>query len=123
MIGGLTCEQPDHGEYASGNIFLRRVQLAKAGDVLHGHTHNFDHTTFVVRGAVRVVATCEGGCMKPKVQDFGEGQEFRHFLVQKHWTHEITALTDDVEFYCIYSHRTPQGDVVQDATGWREAYV
>lgn len=114
----LTCEQAPSGEYASGNIFLRRVQLRRAGDKVHGHMHAFDHTTFVVRGRVHVDATCDKGC-RPKSQDFEAGQ---HFLVRKDWRHEITALTDDVLFFCIYSHRTPQGEVVQVATGWREAY-
>jgi len=118
MDNQLTCEQPDHGEYASGNIFLRRVRLAKAGDVLPGHTHNFDHTTFVSLGRIHVLVDCP--CGKQKEQEFGPGE---HFLVKADHRHTITALTDDVQFHCIYAHRNPQGEVVQEFTGWMEAYV
>ena len=109
------CEQK--AEWASGNIYIRRVRLAKAGDVLHGHTHNFDHTTIVFTGAVHVHATCEAGCNKK--QDFAAPS---HFLVRKDWRHEITALVDGTEFWCVYSHRDPQGNVVQEYTGWSDAH-
>jgi hypothetical protein len=29
----------------------------------------------------------------------------------------------EIEAWCIYSHRTPQGDVVQEYTGWEGAYT
>lgn len=111
------CEQTS--EFASGNIFLRRVRLEKEQDKLPGHTHNFDHTTFVTKGRVHVLATCPDGCAPPLNQDFEAGD---YFLVRANWQHEITALTDKVEFFCIYSHRNPQGEVVQAYNGWKEAY-
>lgn len=115
----LTCEQRESGEYASGNIFLRHVRLAKAGDVLQGHTHHFDHTTFVVSGRVRIHATCDKGC-RPRTQEFAPGESF---LVRKDWRHEATALSDDVHFVCVYSHRDAQGEVVQVMEGWRDGVL
>lgn len=117
MDNNLTCHQDGKAEYVSGNIFIRPVKLPAKGDKIHGHKHNFDHTTFVTKGSVHVRATCDEGCEKE--QDFKAGQ---HFLVLANWEHEITALEDNVEFSCIYSHRTPQGEVVLEKTGWEEAY-
>lgn len=44
-----------------------------------------------------------------------------HFLVKAEVWHKITALMDDTEFDCVYSHHTPQGDIVQEWTGWLKA--
>lgn len=109
------CEQK--AEWVSGNVYIRRVRLAKKGDVLPGHKHNFDHTTIVFTGAVHVLATCDEGCNKE--QDFKAAS---HFLVKKDWRHTITALEDGTEFWCVYSHRDPQGNVVQEYTGWSHAH-
>ena len=42
-------------EFVSGNIFIRPHNLNK-GDMIDGHQHNFDHTSFCIRGRVRVEA-------------------------------------------------------------------
>jgi quercetin dioxygenase-like cupin family protein len=105
-------------ERISGNIFIRPNRLAKAGDFTRGHKHNFDHTTIVFSGAVRVKATLVDG----KVLE----REFHapdYFLVRAGVEHEITATEDGTEYWCVYSHRTPQGEVTQVDTGWEEAYV
>lgn len=108
-------------EWVSGNVFIRPQVLEKAGDEVEGHKHNFDHTTIIFRGQVCVKAKRPDGTII--VRNFGEGTEFgiRHFLVKAEVEHTITALVDDVEFWCVYSHRTPQGDVVQGYTGWPDA--
>lgn len=113
----LTCEQHGEGEQVSGNVFLRHIRLARVGDRVEPHTHNFDHTTFVIAGRIHAVVDCP--CGKRKEQDVAPGE---HFLVKADWLHSFTALTPDVHAVCIYAHRTPQGEVVQDATGWYGAY-
>lgn len=105
-------------EWASGNIYIRPNPLPKVGDGVDGHTHNFDHTTIVFKGAVHVKATLPNGTVIE--QDFHAPA---HFLVKADVKHEIRALVDDSEFWCVYSHRTPQGDVVEENTGWMSAYV
>jgi hypothetical protein len=104
-------------EWVSGNIFIRPNTLPKVGDVTHGHTHNFDHTTVVFRGAVHVRATLPNGAVIER--DFTAPA---HFLVRADVEHEITALADDTVYWCVYAHRDAQGDVVQTNTGWHEAY-
>lgn len=104
-------------EWVSGNIFIRPNTLTKAGDVTDGHTHNFDHTTVVFKGAIHVKATLPDGSVVER--DFVAPA---HCLIRADVLHEITALEDDTVYWCVYAHREPQGDVVQEVTGWYEAY-
>jgi hypothetical protein len=110
-------------EWVSGNVYIRAQKLAKAGDRTQGHKHNFDHTTIVFSGSVHVHAVLPDGTVIDR--DFGEGTllGLRHFLVRAEVEHEITALVDGTEYWCVYSHRTPQGDVVLANNGWMDAYV
>lgn len=103
-------------EWVSGNIFIRPMQFAKAGEKREGHTHNFDHTTVVFKGAVHVKAKLPNGTVIER--DFAAPG---HFLVKAEVEHEITALADDTEAWCVYSHRNAQGEVVQEFTGWEDA--
>lgn len=109
-------------EYASGNIFIREMRFPKAGAVVHGHAHNFDHTTYVARGSVRVERLAPDGTVERiVVKRAGDG--FNWLLIQAGVIHRLTALEDESMAHCIYSHRTPQGDVVVEHDGWSEAYV
>lgn len=103
-------------EWVSGNIFIRPMRFDKAGDKRDGHKHNFDHTTIVFKGAVRVKATLPNGAKIDRTFTAPS-----HFLVKADVEHEITATADDTEAWCVYSHRTPQGEVVQEYNGWEPA--
>jgi quercetin dioxygenase-like cupin family protein len=105
-------------EIISGNILIRPNLLPKVGDRIEGHAHNFDHTSIVIRGAVHVVVLDPAG---GAVQE-GDFKAGEHFLVKAGVEHEITATEPDTLFHCVYSHRTPQGDVVQEYTGWEKAH-
>lgn len=104
-------------EWESGNIYIRPNVMEKAGEVIHGHAHRFDHTSIVFTGAVRVKAKLLDG--RTIEQDFTAPA---HFLVLAGVEHEITALEDGTTFWCVYAHRTPQGEVVQRHIGWQGAY-
>jgi hypothetical protein len=104
-------------EWVSGNIFIRPNRLPVVGDAVDGHKHNFDHTTIVFTGAVHVTATLPDGRVIER--DF---KAPAHFLVRADVTHRIEATEPETVFWCVYAHRTPQGDIVQDYTGWPEAY-
>lgn len=104
-------------EFISGNVFIRKNRLEKKGDFTEGHKHAFDHTTIVFKGSVRVSATLENGT---KIE-----REFvapAHVLIKAHVEHLITALEDDSVYWCVYSHRTPQGEVSVEYDGWNSAY-
>ena len=105
-------------EWISGNVFIRPNRLEKAGDKSGGHTHNFDHTTIFFRGSFRVNATLPSGVALQR-----EFTAPAHCLIRADVMHEIVALVDDSEFWCVYSHREPQGDVSLVNTGWDAAYT
>lgn len=107
-------------EWVSGNIFIRPNPM-EMGEVRQGHTHNFDHTTIVFKGSVRVRAWKTIGDQRALIaeRDFAAPS---HFLIRKDIEHEITALEDGTVFWCVYSHRTPRGEVIQHYDGWQPAY-
>lgn len=108
-------------EYVSGNIFIRVMPFAKAGDVVDGHAHNFDHTTYCPKGALRVEKIVVDG----RVYDSTEiraSDEFNWALIEAGVIHRITALEGDSIGHCIYAHRNPQGDVVEQYEGWMKSY-
>ena len=104
-----------HEWHGGGNIYIRPHNM-RDGEMLQGHTHNFDHVTIVFTGKVRVNAVVSG---KTVTAEFTAPA---HFLVKAEVEHEITALQDGTCVWCVYAHRTPQADVVQEYTGWPEAY-
>jgi len=104
-------------EFKSGNIFIRPIE-SDAGSHTGGHTHNFDHTTIVFTGSVRVRATLVDGT---EVEETFAAPGY--FLVKKDVTHDIEALEDDTVYWCVYSHRDAQGEVTQEANGWTAAYL
>ncbi len=104
-------------EWISGNVFIRPTTFEKAGGKVSGHKHNFDHTTIVFKGSVHVRGVLPDGRVIER--DFAAPA---HFLVKAEVEHEITALADNTTFWCVYAHRTPQGDIVQEHDGWRAAY-
>lgn len=103
-----------------GNINIRPNFLLKKGDKIEGHTHNFDHTTYIARGSVHIKGTKPDGTVAELTISCTDDYPF--ILVEKDVVHEITALVDDCVVHCVYAHRTPQGDVIQEYTGWDDAY-
>ena len=104
-------------EKVMGNVFLRPNYLEKTGDKVEGHTHNFDHVTFLVRGQIHARVTTPSGKVFEK-----EFTAPAYMLIKVENEHEFIALQDDTEFVCIYAHRTPQGEVTEEYNGWEGAY-
>lgn len=106
-------------EYVSGNIFVRAPVSGSlpAGAVVLGHQHNFDHTTFVLRGRFRVDALevlelgADGLPLKTRTAASAEisaADDRPWLLIEKGTFHSLTALEDDSRYLCVYSHRMPQ---------------
>ncbi len=109
-------------ELVSGNVFIREMRFQKAGDLVEGHEHNFDHTTYVCRGAMRIERLDDDGQVLQSTEKRAtDGRNW--VLIKAGVRHRITALDDRTIGHCIYAHRTPQGDVVQDYDGWDDSYV
>lgn len=108
-------------EFIAGNVFVRQMMFDKAGDVVAGHAHNFDHITYCVRGGLRIEQLdVTGGIVRSVEKLAGEAN---WVLIRAGVEHRITALVDDSIGHCIYAHRTHQGDIVQEYSGWAPSYV
>lgn len=107
-------------EYVSGNIFIRETPPMPAGGVVDGHKHNFDHTTYVVKGSFRIEHLNDDGSIVRSVEKHS-GQLKNWVLIKAGALHRLTALENNSIYHCIYSHRTPQGEIVQEYDGWVEA--
>lgn len=122
-------------ELVSGNIFIRSNRLARAGEETGNHTHHFDHTTVVYTGGIYVERTLPDGAILKSIHRApdsigkslptaldGIREGGYRLLIRADVKHRIVALYDHTVFDCIYAHRTPQGDVIQEYDGWTEAY-
>ncbi len=108
-------------ELKSGNILIRpMLALQDKGAVVDGHTHNFDHTTYCVRGSFLIEKLDdEGNVVKSMTVTAGNW-----VLIVAGVKHRLTSLEAGTIGHCIYSHRDPQTtDVVQEWNGWEKAYV
>ena len=110
-------------EFAMGNIFARTESHMAEGVVVEGHTHNFDHVTFVTMGSFEVTRHNLNGTTDVVTVDAG----MPPILIKAECEHTLVALKDNSKYYCIYAHRLPQADgtdvVVQTYSGWENAYV
>jgi quercetin dioxygenase-like cupin family protein len=104
-----------------GNIFVRQMTFGSVGDVVEGHEHNFDHTTYVPRGALMFERLrADGSVEKTITKRATDG--YNWVLIRAGVRHRITALEEGSIGHCIYAHRNAQGDIVQDYDGWTPAY-
>ena len=91
-----------------GNVWVRQHNLEKVDDTNDGgHVHYFDHVTLLVRGKVRVDVT-DTITKEERTKEF-EGPTF--MIIRKDHKHKITALTDDVQYYCVFALRDIDGNV------------
>jgi hypothetical protein len=86
-----------------GNVWVRQHKLEKAGDVVDTHEHQFDHVSLLTNGTARIEV---------------EGYEPKEFvaptfiIIKKEHKHKLIAVTDDVNWYCVFALRDIDGEVV-----------
>lgn len=108
-------------EYVSGNIFIREMNFDERGGVVEGHAHNFDHTTYIVRGSVKIESLNADGSVKQTVTKRAvDGHNW--VLIKAGIFHRLTQLEPNSMGHCIYAHRNPKGEVVEAYDGWSESY-
>jgi quercetin dioxygenase-like cupin family protein len=86
------------------NLWSRMMHFRKAGDIEHGHTHQFDHLTLLAKGRLKVTVE-------------GVATEFTapHMIyIHKDKVHELVALTDDTVAYCIHALRDKENNEILD---------
>lgn len=109
-------------EYASGNVFIREMLFERAGESRDGHEHNFDHVTYVAKGALLIESLNDDGSVRQAVvKRATDGHNW--VLIKAGVRHRIEALEDGSIGHCIYAHRNPQGEVVERYDGWMPGYV
>jgi quercetin dioxygenase-like cupin family protein len=86
------------------NLFSRMMVFNKAGDIEHGHTHQFDHLTLLAKGKLRV--TVEG-----VATDFTAPQMI---YIKADKNHELVALVDETVAYCIHALRDKTTEDILD---------
>jgi len=105
----------------TGPIGIRKHILEKVCNVSEGHEHNYDHTTIVVRGSVKVTYKYQkdGEMVEGETKEFLQGETI--FIKADVW-HTIKALEDNTIYMCVFSHRDFDGLVTQKYIGNQGAY-
>jgi quercetin dioxygenase-like cupin family protein len=94
--------QPQINMSCVANLFARMMHFKKAGDIEHGHTHQFDHLTLLASGKLKVTVD-------------GNETIFQapHMIyIHKDKNHELVALEDNTVAYCIHALR--DGNEIDD---------
>lgn len=81
------------GYQVVANVWCALMHFEKAGDVMAGHKHKFDHQTLLAHGSFRVTVDGEmlGDFDAPMLLTIKAGQN-----------HEFIALTDNAVASCIH---------------------
>jgi quercetin dioxygenase-like cupin family protein len=105
----------------TGPIGYRQFTLEKVCQEMQGHKHNYDHTTFIFRGSVRVTASeMKDDKLVPTIEKEYHAGEFVSIPAELY--HTIKALEPNTVWFCIYSHRDFDGLVTQRYIGNATAY-
>lgn len=104
-------------EWIADKEFIRGFRGRQVGVAVGGRSHNFDHLTRIIAGRVHVLAKQPDGTIVWD-QDFTAPAEF---VVKAHVWHDLTPLTEDAEWHCVFQHRTPAGEPVDVYMGYDAA--
>ena len=95
-----------------GPVGIRSFTLEKACEANHGHEHNYDHTTIVIRGRLKVLYAYEkdGQTIEGESEEFGQGETIH---IRAKVRHTLIALEANTMYMCVFSHRDFNGVVVE----------
>lgn len=91
-----------------GNVFVRAILFNAIGQILPGHTHNYDHATFVGQGRVEVTIHYLDGRVTRK-----QYENPAWFEVPATARHQIKSLTAHATCFCVFAVRDPNGEVAE----------
>ena len=92
-----------------GNIWVRQNNMEKKGESFPGHKHKHDQVTLLVKGEIEIE---DEGKSKPK-----QFKAPTFLIIRKEHNHNVTSLTDDVMYYCVFALRNLDGEVIEDMVG------
>lgn len=114
--------------YLSGSIcILTSDRPMRLGEVVLGHRHNFDHTTYINKGAMEITllevdeVNGHGDPLRARpalTKIVRASDPVNWFLILKGRHHVLKALEEGTVYHCIYSHRMPQA-ITLDEPGQR----
>jgi len=83
-----------------GNVWVRRWWW-KQGDILNGHTHNFDHVSLLYRGSAKVTVDGVETTYHAPIE----------LIIPKDKEHKVEALEDNTVWMCVFAVRDEKGEV------------
>lgn len=128
-------------ELLIGPLFIRIGSPMKAGEVVRGHAHNFDHVTTIVTGALRIEVLDgpdveeqhddETGAVIVEAKlantlqawDVAAKHRIHMRCIAKGTWHRLTALEDGTRYECWYPNIGEAGEIVEVYEGRDDAYV
>lgn len=101
-----------------GGFGVRMGHLSK-GQATNTHRHNFPHLTYL-RGPGRVekLEPTNAEETQFRVVKRVDKPKGGHVFIQAGMWHRITAL-EDLDYDCLYTHRTPDGELTDEFSGWQ----
>jgi hypothetical protein len=102
-----------------GNLFFRPMMFDGKGSFVKGHSHNFDHATFISRGSLHVRAFKIKPDNTPEDSPAWE-RDYKSpaaVLIKANVSHEFTALEDGTVATCIFALRDFKGEVTDTWDG------
>jgi hypothetical protein len=89
------CEQPPEWEHTGADgVFIKQMLLAQAGMMVPQHAHEYDHTTMLATGSVRV--WIDG-------QLAGDHTAPKPLFIQARIKHTFQSLEPATLLYCIHN--------------------
>ena len=85
------------------NVYTRLMHFQNAGDIEHGHSHDFDHGTLVSSGSI-LVETLDFATGAPISQKTVLAPNF--VFIERDKLHRLTSLVDNTVCACIHALRT-----------------
>ncbi len=108
-----------------GNVFFRAMEFHGIGSRVDGHTHTYDHVTYLVTGSVSLMAwdVGEDGQITGDPET-GVFEAPAQILIKARRAHSFVALTEHVRADCIFAVRDPEtGQVLNEWDGSLLPYV
>ena len=104
-----TEEGPDIKISCISNIYVRMMNFKNAGIVELGHTHEHDHATMVVSGALEVQVYDDNMCeLLPPVKY--EAPSF--IFIKKNTIHQLKSIEDNTIALCIHALRDIDDEII-----------
>ena len=92
------------------NVYTRLMHFQNAGDIEHGHAHDFDHGTLVSSGSLFVEV------FDPQTKELISQKTIdapNFIFIEKYKLHRLTALADDTVCACIHALRTNDEELLE----------